>query len=262
MTFKFSIKAVKLHRKNFTCFLIFRWKGELKELECFLENLPFMRLVVAEKPIGETKAKKKERLANNKQLNNLELIEKIDTAIINLKPICELIDTVQASACTLPEAVNEWLNMKPLDGHMDAYLKRDKMFCSTPALISYSLDPRFKGEKLNKKKKKQVDEALLSILRTQKDLDDLENFRQSKFSFGAESLKNLSPTEYWKILEMEYPKLAKIAMTYVSLPSSTASLERLFSMWKHVHSITRNRLSSENSEMLAFIYYSLNVDSC
>lgn len=232
----------------------------MKELECFIENLAHLQLIVKEQPYGENKEKKKERLRHQKKLNDLQFIEKVEQEIVKLEPICLFIDKVQTSDCTISEVVDKWLDMKPLALHRESFEKRDKMFCSLPALIAYSLDPRFKGVKLSKQKKKQVDQALIHILRTQKDLDDLENFRKCLNIFGYESLKNMSPVNYWKLVADECPKFAEIALKYVTLPSSTASLERLFSMWKHVHSIVRNRLTNEHSEMLAFIYYSLDVN--
>jgi hAT family C-terminal dimerisation region len=62
-------------------------------------------------------------------------------------------------------------------------------------------------------------------------------------------------------MQLEFPEVSSLALKYVSLPSSTASLERVFSMWQHVHSKSRNRLSKETSEKLIFIYHSLKTMS-
>ena len=47
---------------------------------------------------------------------------------------------------------------------------------------------------------------------------------------------------FWKTYERIYPSLAKLAKKYLSVPASSAAVERMFSISGHIFSIKRRRL--------------------
>lgn len=229
-----------------------RWNGELDEYNCFLKNLQHIRRVAC-----DSNSDKITPVIKSKLFDDI-FVESIKEEVEKLIPICKFIDFSQSSSCTLAESYDEWMKLKDVETLRVEWKKRDKKLAFLPALIGHSLHPGFKGRGLDKKKSNQVNQALLSILASDA-VDDLISFREGKGSFGNPRLEKLNAQSYWKLMQNECPKLAEIAILYVSLPSSTASIERLFSMWKHVHDPTRNRLSKERSEKVAFLYHILNT---
>lgn len=58
---------------------------------------------------------------------------------------------------------------------------------------------------------------------------------------------------YWE--KSPYPTLKKIAFELLSVPSSTAFVERMFSVSKGILSDKRNKLSSETLKTLVLLHY-------
>lgn len=95
--------------------------------------------------------------------------------------------------------------------------------------------------------------------RGEKALSDYEKFCSKEGLFGDEDFLSLDPANYWDLLQSDHAELSKIALQFVLLPASTASLERAFSMWSYVHNKIRNRLGLETSEKLLFCYHTINT---
>ncbi|ETP51507.1 hypothetical protein F442_03376 [Phytophthora nicotianae P10297] len=76
---------------------------------------------------------------------------------------------------------------------------------------------------------------------------------------GGEDLRmkylEASPLNYWGV-KMKKTILfsKKVAETIIAIPTSSAASERAWSIFDHIHSERRNRLSVEKVEMLAYIY--------
>ncbi|KAF4127060.1 hAT family C-terminal dimerization region [Phytophthora infestans] len=82
-----------------------------------------------------------------------------------------------------------------------------------------------------------------------------------KFKFmkrrGGEDLRmkylEASPRDYWGAKdEKNYPLLKKVAQMVFAVPTSSAASERAWSIFNHIHSKRRNRLSVEKVERLAY----------
>ncbi|GMF46069.1 unnamed protein product [Phytophthora fragariaefolia] len=76
---------------------------------------------------------------------------------------------------------------------------------------------------------------------------------------GGEAMRtkysSSSPSEYWlSKSDKKYPLLRKIAHIVFVIPTSSAASERAWSIFDHIHSKRRKRLSVEKVEMLAYIY--------
>lgn len=189
------------------------------------------------------------------------LIKDVENEIDMLNPVCSFIDYAQAKNCSAAEAVHKWLQMPLVDRHYRDWLKRDKMICSIPSIIAYSLHPVLKGELLPDDQRNQVKTAIYNGGRGESAYSQFEEFLSSSGNFGDTDALQLKPLSYWKLMSYEYPELSEIALTYLPLPASSASLERVFSMWTYVHNKSRNRLSSETSELLIFVYHSIHSAS-
>lgn len=185
----------------------------------------------------------------------------VNNEIEKLNPACSFIDYAQAKNCSAAEAVHKWLQMSLVDRHFRDWLKRDKMICNIPSILSYSLHPGLKGELLSEYQRNLVKTAIYNGGRGESAYSQFENFLNLTGNFGDTNALQLKPLSYWKLMSYDCPELSEIALTYIPLPASSASLERVFSMWTYVHNKTRNRLSSETSELLIFVYHSIHSSS-
>ena len=65
--------------------------------------------------------------------------------------------------------------------------------------------------------------------------------------------------EYWAVYgKTDYPLLSPIAIRIFSCPTSSASSERVWSVYSFIHTKKRNRLGNEKVGKLAYIY----INSC
>jgi hypothetical protein len=65
--------------------------------------------------------------------------------------------------------------------------------------------------------------------------------------------QNLTVLEWWKLYEQFYPRLRNIAMKYLSIPASSVSSERVFSLCGNLVNKKRCRLSPNNIDLLVFL---------
>ena len=66
--------------------------------------------------------------------------------------------------------------------------------------------------------------------------------------------KGMDPLGFWINWGTDYKRLRTIAITIFSICTSSASSERVWSLFDFIHSKRRNRLSNEKVEKLVFIY--------
>lgn len=71
----------------------------------------------------------------------------------------------------------------------------------------------------------------------------------------VELYASMEPTDYWGLYgSKEFPLLATIAIRIFSCPTSSASSERVWSVYSFIHTKKRNRLGNEKVGKLAYIY--------
>lgn len=221
-------------------------------MSCFIENLPMM------KQAAETTESAGLKLVPQHivfELWNCDFIKSVEKEKRKLDPLCTFIDYVQSQDCSLADSIHKWLQMDTIDGHFQKWLRRDDMICDLPSLMAYSLHPKYKGDLLSQAQKEKVTKYIYKNGRGELVLQQFEEFLTASGNFGDECTFDLNAESYWKLMQFEKPEISELALTYVSLPASTASLERVFSMWDFVHSKSRNRLSESTSEKLIFVYH-------
>lgn len=220
-------------------------------MKCFVQNIPMMRTAAIK---TQTTFLTRETI---EELWDESFILNVEEEINNLNPICDYIDYAQSQDCSLADSVAKWIQIKPLLGHYKKWEKRDEMICDISSLISYCLHPKYKGKDLTNHQNLKVKTWIHK--HGEKVYSQYEKFLKNEGKFGAEYLQGFNPEYFWKLLTHEYPELGGIANLYVHLPASTASLERVFSMWAFVHNKNRNRLSKITSEKLIFLYFTLKT---
>lgn len=89
--------------------------------------------------------------------------------------------------------------------------------------------------------------------------DEKDELKKQMFDFAAEKssetgISTTSPLSYWKTMGRTFPVLGEIANIVFALPTSSAASERAWSIFNHIHTKKRNRLSVDKVELLVYIY--------
>lgn len=70
-----------------------------------------------------------------------------------------------------------------------------------------------------------------------------------------ETIRKMTSREYWQIQgNREYPALNLVAAAVNEMQPTSAASERIWSIYRFIHSCLRNRLSNEKVEKLVFLY--------
>jgi len=72
------------------------------------------------------------------------------------------------------------------------------------------------------------------------------------------AINDTNGLNWWNAFCLEI-ELSKLAIKILSLPATSAAVERTFSSYKDVHSLKRNRLTNERASKLVFIKHNLQV---
>ena len=73
--------------------------------------------------------------------------------------------------------------------------------------------------------------------------------------------KNRCPLKWWEANEKKYPKLSNLARKFLCIPATSTPSERVFSTAGNIVRAKRSCLSSENIDILVFLYENKNVVS-
>jgi len=68
-----------------------------------------------------------------------------------------------------------------------------------------------------------------------------------------QATRGISPLQWWKDREMQFPLLSQAAKKYLAIQASSAASERVFSRMNVVKSKSRASLAPERTEALVFI---------
>ncbi|XP_057814831.2 uncharacterized protein LOC131028553 [Cryptomeria japonica] len=69
----------------------------------------------------------------------------------------------------------------------------------------------------------------------------------------------MMPDHWWNFFGLETPNVQKLAIRILSQPCSASGCECNWSMFEHIHSKRRNRLSVEKMNDLVFVHYNLRL---
>ncbi|XP_057838522.2 uncharacterized protein LOC131048545 [Cryptomeria japonica] len=74
-----------------------------------------------------------------------------------------------------------------------------------------------------------------------------------------ENRTKMQPDRWWQMFGPKTPNLQQVAIRILSQPCSASGCERNWSMFEHIHSKRRNRLSVERLNDLVFVHYNLRL---
>lgn len=127
------------------------------------------------------------------------------------------------------------------------------------ALVAYHLHPVYDDDKLNNAHKQIINNFVFNKLDCT-GLEEWDSFKRKTSFFRKLFEKGIKrPLVFWNMAAMHYPTLSNLAIKLLQIPASSAQIERIFSSWSYVHSLSRNRLTFERSKKLLYVYYSLRI---
>ncbi|KYM95571.1 hypothetical protein ALC62_13782 [Cyphomyrmex costatus] len=202
-----------------------RWCSYRDAFRCCLKNLSIMRQIIKDKTITI-------KTECSKILFSEDFETTLQDYILIFDPVCTLINK----------------SLRP------------------SILTANFLHPTYKGKKFMhiEKYRCEVYNFLSKELNVKNLCDHLgiQAFLHGTDIFKILDSKNLTfPHTYWFMASKKYPDLAELADKLMKIPASSAQIERLFSQWSFVHSDIRNRLTTERSQKLIEIYYSLKMSN-
>ncbi|KAF0288517.1 Mediator of RNA polymerase II transcription subunit 20 [Amphibalanus amphitrite] len=229
-----------------------RWNSQVDTLKSFIRNRQAYVAISAEHEpeMDETVTQR---------VNSLGLYRSIQDLVCQLEPIAEGVDRLQSDSATLADTVavfQDLLDNQALAPHHATLERRKSQAVTSLHLAAYLVHPRYMGQNLTTE---EFDEAMAQF---KEDLHpqitkfhgQLPPFPSSFFSAG---MKQLPPTEWW-CGAAQRPGVSKelgdAAMSLLSKPPSSASIERTFSSFGLVQTKLRNRLGHATAEKLVFCY--------
>lgn len=205
-----------------------------------------------------------------------------------LAPIVKWITILEADCCTVslvPKAWNEiqtgfdkLLDTSPLSiGECEDLRKkikdRSELSLQPIHFAANILDPQYDGVHLTRAQKglgMQVIHDRANYLygedsdATTEIMTDLANYNMKEESYGEpfvqKTIKTLPATTWWKT-NNSHPKLCSIAVGILGMPATSAATERSFSRYGNVHTIKRNRLTTERAGKLTYVSYNLKLET-
>lgn len=185
------------------------------------------------------------------------LIEDVQTELELQDPVCNMINILQKKETNIADGADLWLGLEipqhVTNDERKSYLLRKDMALGEVALAAFFIDPFKIRTKLSRSQREDARHFITTRLRGHlTEFEDYEKESSSKTQLLATVQNGI---DFWTLAEDYWPNLAKIALKLLRIPASTSQLERVFSMWQHIHSRLRNRLTFDRSKKLMHIYY-------
>ena len=198
----------------------------------------------------------KEMAGNQAMAQQLERLSKISQGLISSILHLEN-DSYPASSVWLNvEVISQLLHTCGLEStKLSAYLNHKH-----PALKFWKdvqiLDPSKAKQHLQSD---NLPESLLRFSRSPVPLHEIIKYRLLTKE-GTFSTTHSAVFDFWSSNRKDLPTLSALALTALSVPASTASVERSFSLLKRVFTSLRSSLTDENLEIHLKIAYNLKTD--
>lgn len=171
------------------------------------------------------------------KLSNDAFIKSVKEENEKLQPLLTFIQVTKSKKCSLADAVDAWHEVPIILGNSEAWRDCDNKICSTAGIMAYSLDSKYRGQKLSPTLKSKVNQIFLKFLKNN-DLLGLIQFRELSHSFGNHEVQKLSNENFWKFFKSEFADFAEMGLKFTALPASSYSVCKIFE---------QNRMETLNS---------------
>lgn len=231
-----------------------RWNSQDACIDAFLKNYQIYFEIWCEHPDDIDKNIKSTVENAGIQMESMHLSQQ-------LKIVSAALNKFQEDSCTLGECVHVWFELKEanvLQSYKGIIEKRFQQ-CVTPAhLVAYQAHPKYKGKKLSSSQEgaewlSKINEDFLPPL-LGFSIGDEQMYPKSLMT--PKATETFSPSKWWKLVKTKTEKspglvtseFCTFMIELSSLPASSASVERIFSTFGHVHTKIRNRLGNDKTE--------------
>ena len=189
-----------------------------------------------------------------------------------LQPVSMSLDQLQRYECCVADAVDIWKklleNFRDMgtEGHEWLEVVEKRYENSVPALwfLAYLLHPSYGGDALTQKEIKDAKSyAIENYPELMSDFITYLSCKKEDIITSFKKLGNCKASDYLKSLKITGELddgISTLAMKLLTLPPSSAAIERVFSTLGFVHSDVRNRLGQEKAVKLAFVLRALPSD--
>lgn len=222
--------------------------------ESILNNLHLLR-EICENQANEIEENVKRRLFE------VDFEDSLTEIILNLDPICQLINHCQNPTTNAADATESWMNLQLPTADYDNIIASRLTKALYP--VNYAanmLHPKYCGKKLNDDQR-EIGTIFLEDYLSEEAKNEYEAYNLVReVMYEDYGINCKDPIDFWKIMKLKYPELAKYAIRLLLIPGGTALLESLFPQWTYVHNAYRNKLQHKKSADLIDIYYSLKSD--
>ena len=202
-----------------------------------------------------------------KLIDNIAIYRNAKSLLDQLKLVAIALDKLQADACSLGDGVHIWLELaaaEELKPYRDVIMKRFSQWLTPAHMVAYMSHPKHKGRGLTSQQEETAQQWLAQknpqflppLLMMQ-----IQDERLPKTMFMEEVVSSLSPASWWLLMGKKVAKeeplpdgLIELMSRLHRLPTSSASIERLFSSFGLVQSKIRNQLGNEKAAKLVKCY--------
>ena len=249
-----------------------RWNSTADALQSYLKNYDIL-VRTCEDP----EARIHEKIVTD--VLNLELKRRTVEYLKILKPVAVALDRIQRDSTLISEATELWINLKNemtdeglfrTEDIAEKFFNRYDTALTDCHLFANMIDPRYQGKKLTEEERKKGLQYLWSDCPAFQPTYMKFKSKAEPFSrqfFDMATLEEVHPLTWWNYFQNELPlcrenrvsprRLPEILFTAVS---SSAGVERLFSLYGLVQTDVRNRLGNEKTAKLVAVYKNLNTD--
>lgn len=243
-----------------------RWNSQLDCIQTYLTNRPLMVLILAEQ--DDPQSIIDARIVN--LINNIGLLNEAKSLLAQLQPIANALDRLQGDNSTIADACEVWLTLlktETLRPHLATVKARFRDAVTENHFLANLLHPKYKGKQLSEADEEAARQLLLKMHPEQPEvIADLCAFTAASEPFPASLVSSgcvdrMPPVLWWTSVSnckcRVSPALILTAIKLLSLPSSSAAIERVFSNFGQIQSKLRNQLGLDKAAKLVACYRQL-----
>jgi len=253
-----------------------RWASQISCLESFLINKAVLQQVMLDDRIA---SKIEPRL--KKAMLDDDFFTEVTRLYVVLRPLKDLIDVLESKQSTISVAISHYHSFWKLAtevGHEVSYKEellrfigqRWSMFYHPVMTLAHILDPKNDIRNLPSiiDVEEDVEKAMMQLIpdetKRNRTYAQYMQYKAREGPFVSKALwavldNNLVESLcWWKAnYKDKASELCELAERVLTIPCSSAAIERSFSSYGYIHSSSRNRLTPARSEKLVFLYYNL-----
>ncbi|CAG9792169.1 unnamed protein product [Diatraea saccharalis] len=198
----------------------------------------------------------------------------IENHIRFFTPIVHWISKLEGDYCTIHLVYGALLDIEELLNSRNAmdvlednlpqlrgkFLERKQNALNNLHFAAVILDPKYRGSNLSGEDYLEGCNAIMNLATTNDEsinvLQELSEYKCRNRLYGKniiwQAANTIDPKDWWMTF-FEKTLLGQIAIKILTVPATSASVERSFSTFSHIHSRKRNKLTTERAGKICYI---------